>query len=87
MGIVHPKEPSELAKKTFSGMVVMNYYPVVSKKTLERMRAYQEEQRQAEAESKAKQKLEEEEGLSGRQVVATGEGYKIVADCELEEEV
>ena len=78
MGIVYPKEPSELAKKTFSGMVVMNLYPTFSKETREKILAHQKE-RQAEVEAVAKQKLEEKESLSGRQVAAL--------NCENKEEL
>ncbi len=59
MGVVHPKEPSELARKTFSGMVVMNYYPTVSKETMERFLERQRKAKQ-EAELKAKQEAEGE---------------------------
>ncbi len=56
---MHPKEPSELARKTFSGMVVMNYYPAVSKETMERVLERQRKAKQ-EAELKAKQEAEGE---------------------------
>ncbi len=58
MPIVHLEEPSELAKKTFSGVVVMNLYPIVSKETrksiLERQRLARQE-----ADLKAKQEAEQ----------------------------
>ena len=58
MPIVHPKEPSELAKKTFSGVVVMNLYPIVSEETRKRILERQRQARQ-EAELKAKQEAEQ----------------------------
>ncbi len=65
MGVVHPKEPSELARKTFSGMVVMNYYPTVSKETMERVlerqrKAKQEAEFRPEQESEPRPKQEVE---------------------------
>lgn len=58
MALIFPKEPSEMAKRVFSGVCIMNYYPTVSKETIKK---FQEKQKQAKRVAKLEAGLEEQQ--------------------------